>query len=296
MELGLKVDVCTYAGMRHGVPNLLRLLDRLAVRASFFVAVGPDHSGRAIRRVFRPGFLEKMRRTQAVSTYGWRTMLYGTLLPGPHIGRRCAGLLREIVATGHELAVHGYNHVRWQDCLPRLSPEEIDRELACAWETVADATGMRPRAFGAPGWQCTRVSFECEDRLGLGYHSDTRGRGPYYPVANGTAFRTLEIPTTLLTLDETWGRVGDDAESVQRWYLRQLQPGINVYTAHAEMEGRSFLPFLQGWLEKLLADGVTVRRLNEIAEQVRNAPRAVVQNGSVPGRAGTVAIQGEDLD
>ena len=36
------------------------------VPASFFVAMGPDHSGRAIRRLFtHKGFLQKMLRTGA---------------------------------------------------------------------------------------------------------------------------------------------------------------------------------------------------------------------------------------
>ena len=72
IQLAVKVDVCTYAGLQHGVPALMRLFDEFQLRASFFVSCGPDHSGRAIRRLLRPGFLRKMRRTNAVSMYGWR--------------------------------------------------------------------------------------------------------------------------------------------------------------------------------------------------------------------------------
>ena len=60
--LAVKVDVCTYAGLKNGVPALLRLFDEIDLRASFFVTFGPDHSGRAIRRIFRRGFLTKMLR------------------------------------------------------------------------------------------------------------------------------------------------------------------------------------------------------------------------------------------
>ena len=44
-------------------------------------------TGRALRRVFRPGFLSKVKRTSVISHYGIKTLMYGTLLPGPHIGR-----------------------------------------------------------------------------------------------------------------------------------------------------------------------------------------------------------------
>ncbi|GIW46112.1 MAG: polysaccharide deacetylase [Candidatus Binatia bacterium] len=296
MELGLKVDVCTYGGMRGGVPNLLRLFDRLNVRVSFFVAVGPDRSGWALRRLVRPGFLQKMWRTRAVRTYGWRTLLYGTLLPAPHIGKKCAGLLREIVSAGHELAVHGYDHVRWQDCLPQLTREEIAAELSRAWEFVQEATATTPQAFGAPGWQCTELSLRCEDELRLLYHSDTRGRCPYYAVAGGHTFRTLEVPTTLPTLDETWGSVSRDSDELCRWYTARMQPGTNVYTAHAEMEGRDYAGFLRLWLETLVARGVKVVRLDELARAQGQAPRCRVEAGRLPGRAGTVALQGACID
>lgn len=292
MQLALKIDVCTYAGMRHGVPALLRLLDQLGVRASFFVACGPDHSGRAIRRVFRPGFVEKMWRTRAAQTYGWQTLLYGTLLPGPHIGRRCAGLLREIVAAGHELAVHGYNHVRWQDELGRLNAEAIRAELAAAWECVVDATGCMPRAFGAPGWQCTALSLGCEDEWDLAYHSDTRGEEPYFARIGERRFHTLEIPTTLPTLDETWGSVASDAEILRRWYSRRLRNGLNVYTAHAEMEGRDYEPFLRSFLQAALTEGATVCRLIDVASQWAAAKTSPIVFGPIPGRAGNVAQQG----
>ena len=290
MRLGLKVDVCTHAGLAYGVPALMRLFDALNVRASFFIAGGPDHSGRAIRRILRPGFLSKMRRTSAVGTYGWRTVLYGTLLPGPHIARSFPDTLRALVAAGHEVAMHGYDHVYWQDRLPRLSVAEIAAEIDRARTVFGDILGSAPRAFGAPGWQCTAASFAAEDRFGLTYHSDTRGVSPYRPAIDGRQFSTLEIPTTLLTLDETLGREGTTAAELTAYYRSRLQAGLNVYTAHAEMEGRAQLPWLRDWLESLRGD-VPVLPLREIAARLDAVPTANVVVGPIAGRHGTVAWQ-----
>ena len=111
--MALKVDVDTFRGMREGLPRLLDILAERKIRATIFVSMGPDHSGRAIRRIFtKPGFLTKMLRTKAVSLYGPRTVLYGTLLPGPRIAGRNAGLFRRIEGEGHEAGVHGWDHVR----------------------------------------------------------------------------------------------------------------------------------------------------------------------------------------
>ena len=107
---------------KEGVPALLRVLAAKGVPASFFVAMGPDHSGRAIRRLFtHKGFLSKMLRTGAPRLYGLKTMLYGTLLPGPPIAGSAPELLRQITAAGHELGLHGYDHVLWQDRLPSMT-------------------------------------------------------------------------------------------------------------------------------------------------------------------------------
>jgi len=288
--LAVKVDVCTHAGMRDGVPALMRLFDDLGIRASFFVCLGPDHSGRAIRRIFRPGFLGKMLRTNAVGTYGWRTLLYGTLLPGPQIARSFPETVRALVRDGHEVGMHGYDHVYWQDQLPTLTAAAVGAELARARATFTEIIGTPPHAFGAPGWQCTPVSFACEDAAGLAYHSDTRGTAPFIPEMDGRRFRTLDIPTTLPTLDEAYGREGTSAAELTSFYMRQLQPGLNVYTAHAEMEGVRQLPLLRDFLSALRGQA-THLRLIDVAARLGTVPVARVVPGPIAGRAGTVAWQ-----
>ena len=63
MRLALKVDVDTLRGTREGVPALVEIFRKHGVGATFLFSVGPDHTGRAIKRVFRPGFVGKVRRT-----------------------------------------------------------------------------------------------------------------------------------------------------------------------------------------------------------------------------------------
>src|SRR5260370_19174263 len=94
MKLALKVDVDTYRGTRRGVPRLVELLKKHGAGATFLFTLGPDHTGRAIKRVFRRGFIGKAARTSVLSHYGLATLLYGTLLPGPDIGRPCAEVMR----------------------------------------------------------------------------------------------------------------------------------------------------------------------------------------------------------
>ena len=106
----------------------------------------------------------------------------------------------------------------------------------------------------------------------------------------GQCFQTLEIPTTTPTLDETFGEVGTSARELTPFYRERLRPGLNVHTAHAEMEGMAHLPLLRDLLESVRRE-VRFTRLIDAAEQTRDAPVAQVAVAPIAGRAGTLAWQ-----
>jgi undecaprenyl phosphate-alpha-L-ara4FN deformylase len=296
MILGLKVDVCTYEGLRVGVPNLLELLRSYGISASFFVAMGPDASGRAIFGALRPGFLAKMRRTRAVRTYGLRTILSGTILPARHMGYGLGPLLREVMGAGHELAIHGYNHRRWQDHLRRMAEHEVREEIRRAMAVYQEVTGAAPVGFGSPGWQVTPASLRAVDDAGFAYASDTRGLQPFFPCGAAGRFRTLQLPTTLPTLDEVLGLDGMDAEGYAALVRRSVKGRTwSVLTLHAEMEGIAYRGMAGKLLAGLLKDEVTCVPLEALAKQVLaegagQVPVAEVVLRPIRGRAGTVAM------
>ncbi|MCC8991883.1 MAG: hypothetical protein LM514_04745, partial [Streptococcus sp.] len=53
--IALKVDVDTLRGTLEGVPRLQELFSQKQTDATFLFSLGPDHTGWAIRRVFRRG-------------------------------------------------------------------------------------------------------------------------------------------------------------------------------------------------------------------------------------------------
>src|ERR1051325_8157052 len=106
LRLALKVDVDTDRGTRYGVPHLVALCQEFKAPACFLFSLGPDQTGRAITRIFRPGFFQKVSRTSVVAIYGVRTLLNGTLLPAPHIGRRNTTVMREVRDAGFEVGIH----------------------------------------------------------------------------------------------------------------------------------------------------------------------------------------------
>jgi peptidoglycan/xylan/chitin deacetylase (PgdA/CDA1 family) len=295
--VALKVDVDTHAGTRDGVPRLLDILGSRGIRATFYFSLGPDNSGKAVRRVFtRKGFLGKMLRTKAPAVYGLRTMLYGTLLPAPLIARDFPGVLRATVGRGHEAGIHCWDHVEWHDRLPRWAPARVRSELALAAEAFRGAVGFAARTTAAPGWTVSPASLDAQEGMGLDFCSDARGRTPFHPVMNGRRYATLQVPTTLPTMDELLGADGITAENINDRYLSLLGPGLNVHTIHAELEGGAALaPVFGALLERLSAAGARFVTLGEAAREARlaGAPDCPLAMGEIHGRAGLVALQGD---
>lgn len=314
LQLALKVDVDTLVGYQEGVPALLALFRDKGVRASFFVAMGPDNSGRAIRRLFtRKGFLTKMLRTGAPRLYGLKTLAYGTLLPAPMIAESNPNLLRALAAAGHEVGLHAYDHVYWHDYLWRLAPEQVHVEILRAQKVFVKIMGYPATAFAAPGWQCSLASRQALAAENFQYASDTRGYCPYFPrfmsgerkIASSIPRlpspvprqSLLEIPTTLPTMDELLGLNGATAADFNRTVIERLRPGqVEVLTIHAEVEGRSFFPGFAQLLEQLQARQVEFVRLGDWAQQLLaqpgDLPVAPVISATLPGRAGELSCQG----
>jgi undecaprenyl phosphate-alpha-L-ara4FN deformylase len=296
VELAIKVDVDTDRGTRIGVPNLLRVFDELGIKATFLFSLGPDNTGRAIRRIFRPGFFRKVRRTHVVGAYGVRTLLNGVLWPGPHIGKRNASVMRATRDAGHEVGIHCYDHIRWQDGLARMTREEVYAEFGSARAEFERIFGERPRTAGAAGWQANALSLEAYDAAGLDYASDARGAHPFYPRAAGTVFRTLQVPTTLPTLDELLGRPEYPTERLAACYrawLRADRP--NVLTVHAEIEGMGMCAWFERFLRMLHSHSIAILPLAQVVSEVRRGFEPIqicdLIAGEVDGRAGTLALQ-----
>jgi peptidoglycan/xylan/chitin deacetylase (PgdA/CDA1 family) len=294
--IALKIDVDTYRGTREGALRLADLLGRLGLRATFLFSLGPDHTGRAIRRAFRRGFLGKVKRTSVLEHYGLKTLMYGVLLPGPHIGRTCSAQMQDIAARGFEVGVHTWDHVRWQDGVALASEPWTRREITLAQQQFTQIFGRPPAVHGAAGWQVNASVPALEQELGFRYASDTRGTSPFMPVtAQGTA-AVAQLPTTLPTLDELIGRPDlEGADPVD--HLLELTAGMagreQVFTLHAELEGGVYLEAFERLLREWQRRGTRLTDLGSYAEQLdlRTLPRCRIIVGSVAGRSGTLAVQ-----
>ena len=296
--IGLNVHVDTYEGMRRGVPRLLDLFHRYAVRTTFFVPMGKDHTGRTVKRVFlRRGFVSKSRRTGVFETFGVKTLMRGLFLPGPEIAKGNDVLLKGLREGGHEVGIHGLDHVYWHDHIKGLDRARTYGILRKAVGTFEGIMGEKPRSFAAPGWMINAHAFAFFEEYGLAYSADTRGTAPFFPRMGGRTFNVKQVPLTLPTLDEMVGIEGDDPETLSRYFLACLRPGLNVMAVHTELEGKRWVPFLASFMAHALERGFRFERLIDIATGL-NAEALEVCDcvyGAIRGRAGEVTLQGEPI-
>lgn len=297
-RLALKIDVDTDRGTREGILPLAQLLERHEIPATFFFSLGPDNTGRAIRRVFRPGFFSKVMRTNVAGNYGWRTLLNGTVLPAPQIGKKNTNVLRDVAAMGFETGIHCHDHFTWQDYVHTMSPEKIRWHLGQAREEYQRIFGKPARAAAAPGWQSNEESLSAYEEAGFTYGSDTRGgqgHGPFFPLLRGRASKTVEIPTTMPTLDELAGRPEFPEDSILPHYETFFaQDADHIHTIHAELEGMAYLGFFHSFLEKAINAGVIFEAMETRAARLTSAelPVLPVAQGTIDGRSGFVAVPG----
>ncbi len=329
-RLALKVDVDTYRGTLEGVPRLLDLFAKEGVKATFFFSLGPDTSGKAIKRIFRKGFVKKVLSASPAASYGLKTMLYGTLLPAPDIGGRkeTVDRMREAAKAGHSVGIHAWDHIDWHDHLPRMSRDEIEAVVAKEHARFLEVFGA-PAAFqAAPGWTATPLSVEVQEAHGILATSDTRGGGPFHALrADGLPSRVLEIPSTLPTLDELLALplrgAGTQAERACEFLRMSVREDVaaggggarpaaaesagplHVHSIHTEIEGATsfsapFASLVAAWK----SDGTLFRTFEEICRPLLSAlapasaereqkeiPVKALGWTTLPGRATPVATQ-----
>jgi undecaprenyl phosphate-alpha-L-ara4FN deformylase len=308
--LALKIDVDTYRGTREGALNLVRLLKKHQANATFLFSLGPDHTGWALRRAFRPGFFQKVSRTSVVEHYGLKTLMYGVLLPGPDIGKTCAAQMRAAQEACFECGIHTWDHVVWQDNVRTRDAAWTRKQMQQSFERFRAIFGHVPATHGAAGWQMNEHAFAQLDEFGMAYASDGRCRlnergeladpaaGPHRLKASGKILSCVQLPTTLPTLDELLGRTIDgtviEQSNIAATILKLTEARRDhVFTLHAELEGQKLAPIFEQLLEGWRAQGYTLASMADYHRQLGNAelPVLPVTWGELPGRSGELIVQ-----
>ncbi|MCK8360299.1 4-deoxy-4-formamido-L-arabinose-phosphoundecaprenol deformylase, partial [Erwinia amylovora] len=92
--------------------------------------------GRHLWRLLKPRFRWKMLRSNAVSLYGWDSLLAGTAWPGRRIGQGLAEVIRA-TSQQHEIGLHAWDHFAWQSWAGVWPTERLSAEILRGVEALA---------------------------------------------------------------------------------------------------------------------------------------------------------------
>lgn len=150
------------------------------------------------------------------------------------IAERHPGLVRRIVAGGHELASHGHGHERASDLTPQAFRDDITRAKAL----LEDIGGVAVRGYRAPSFSIGPGNLWAFDELAATGHAYSSSvypvRHDHYGMPDAPRFvhrrdnGLLEIPpTTLRLLDRNLPSSGGGffrllPYPVSRWMLRKV--------------------------------------------------------------------------
>lgn len=130
------------------------------------------------------------------------------------IAERYPGVVREIVDNGHELASHGYAHLRASE----QTEDSFHADVQLAKLILEDISGREVKGYRAPSFSIgtgNLWAFECLERAGYRYSSSIYPiRHDHYGMPEAPRFahpigRLLEIPaTTVRSFQRNWPASG----------------------------------------------------------------------------------------
>jgi hypothetical protein len=132
---------------------------------------------------------------------------------------RNGAALRSIVAAGHEVGNHSFEHEPW---LHLYTPEQVRTELEQAEEAIEAATGRKPVGFRGPGFSWSEEVLEV--LVGLGHRFDASTLPTYLgPLARAYYFWTAKMSAEeRAKRDGLFGKFSDGLRPVKpyRWQLK----------------------------------------------------------------------------
>jgi peptidoglycan-N-acetylglucosamine deacetylase len=192
------------------------------------------------------------------------------------------GLVDTLLEAGHEVAHHGYLHLRSDKVSTQAQTEEIERGLE-VFERLGVPT---PRGYRSTSWEMTPETFELLVKHGFAYDSSCMGDDRPY-IERWGDLEILEIPVHW-SLDD-WPRFGwnidgggnvADPDELRRAWIAEFESALaerrhTSFTMHPEVIGRPYrLAQFEQVVEHMAASGdVWFARMDEVADHAAAALR-----------------------
>lgn len=198
-----RFDVDSHRCVAEGVPNLLRLADRLDVKFTFFVNMGrltsrPRVAARVLAAALTPGPggepVHKLPLRRKLGTFAMTEVMAFN----PLVGAGHRGIVRQAFLAGHEIGLHGgRNHRVWQDAGREWNETRVRAEIRWGLGQLFEAGVTDSPGFSSPGWSGSPTI----ERVAADYFRyivDARGAGANTVEAAGPATPLPRVPTNIV--------------------------------------------------------------------------------------------------
>jgi peptidoglycan-N-acetylglucosamine deacetylase len=167
-------------------------------------------------------------------------------IPGD-TAERHATALAGLAADGHEIAHHGYLHLRSDSAEPAVQRTELERGMAA----LRDRLGATVSGYRSPSWELTPETLAMLIEMGFAYDSSCMGDDrPYYETCGD--HKILELPVHW-SLDDwpyfAWHPGGNEALTAPSAFLEVWLAEFDsavaerrhiTFTMHPEVIGRGY--------------------------------------------------------
>jgi undecaprenyl phosphate-alpha-L-ara4FN deformylase len=185
------------------LPELLDLLLSLDVKATFFVATGPDRLALNLFKYIRdPRSSLRFIKSKPLR-YGSHSL--NGLLRKTQIESACPEVLLRLKKEGHEIGLHGYDHYMWIRNLRNMDETRIKELISKGLEALEAVTGADIRGFASPGFTVTNALLRAIESLGFDYSSDFKSNkpvSPFYPQTETKSDSVLQVPVSMDSIGE----------------------------------------------------------------------------------------------
>ncbi|WP_410498743.1 hypothetical protein [Chitinibacter sp. S2-10] len=226
--------------------------------------------------------------------YGLPGLMLGSFTPAKKLLKLASKAISGLNDEIFEHATRPAARYLWQGEITRLDSQQTKDLYARAISLFEAATGCKPVAHAAHGWQINRAALRFHQLHDLSFASDCRGHSPFWPVAEGEYTRCVQIPVTLPMLEELLPELGVERSiEVLLNKTAEQENAIHVFNLAADFDTQ-YLEQLGQLFAAWQEQGYQLVSLGQLKQSLdlKSLPYHHVELQPLAGRVGKVAVQG----
>jgi hypothetical protein len=172
---------------------------------------------------------------------------------------------------GHDIGMKSFDSVTWQSQALGSGEAWTRKQFQWGIENFEKIFGLMPRLHSASGNVINGHFLKLLDEYEFAASFDTRGKIPFHPLYQEYLGKSIQIPTTLPSIEELLMQQEVTQDNVHEYLFVESQkqlPHGHVYEVRASFEGRLWLPILEKMIVMWRSSQFEFLNTSEMLEQI----------------------------